>query len=162
MRSGDSKPDVVAHGGDLVSRPDTVEPHNLGVSVVSLSHQPDQRLFRVASGTSFAAPRIANVCARVLDRYPEASANLIRALVGLAARHPDPTTRLGWEDDVLARTAGAGLPTAARALDSQSHRVVMTFEGAIECDKAVIHPIPVPREFHHWPGGSLDSGCSCV
>lgn len=145
--SGDVKPDIVAHGGDLVSRPHTVDPHNVGVSVVSLSHEPDQRLFRVASGTSFAAPRIANLGARILDRYPEASANLVRALIGIAASHPGPTVELGWEEQQLTRAIGSGLPSWYSALDSENRRVLMTFDGEMPCDKAVIHPIPMPREF---------------
>ncbi|HBK95972.1 MAG TPA: peptidase S8 [Microcoleaceae bacterium UBA10368] len=87
------KPDVVDFGGDLVldlkyregldlpksqlRLPDTVA----GVSVLTLSKDYYSSLFHLCSGTSFAAPRVANLAAQLFTKYPDASSNLIRALI---------------------------------------------------------------------------------
>ncbi|MEH2002469.1 MAG: S8 family peptidase [Nostoc sp.] len=86
------KPDVVDFGGDLVLDlsyreslglpkvnvlPDSVA----GVSVLTLSKDFNSSLFHICSGTSFAAPRVANLAAQLFTKYPDASSNLIRALI---------------------------------------------------------------------------------
>ncbi|MEH2286350.1 S8 family peptidase [Nostoc sp.] len=79
------KPDVVDFGGDFVidlkyregldlPKPklrlsDTVA----GVSVVTLSKDFNSSLFHICSGTSFAAPRVANLAAQLFTKYPDAS-----------------------------------------------------------------------------------------
>jgi len=86
------KPDVVDFGGDLVldlsyreslgSPKSTILPDNVaGVSVVTLSKDLKSSLFQICSGTSFAAPRVANIAAQLFTKYPNASSNLIRALI---------------------------------------------------------------------------------
>ena len=39
------------------------------------------------------------------------------------------------------------MPDERRAVESLRYQVVMTFDGDIEVDTSVIHPIPVPEEF---------------
>ena len=149
---GSVKPDLVHYGGNLVSQATlsqrTLSNTNVGVAAVSLG-SPD--LFHASSGTSFAAPRVARVAAIVRDEYPEASANLTRALVGLSARMPVPHMTKGSakaaEVAKHLRLVGYGLPDEQRAVESLQHRVVMTFDGDIETNTSVIHPIPVPEEF---------------
>lgn len=94
------KPDVVDFGGDVVINlkykegldlpksklqlPDSVA----GVSVVTLSKDLKSSLFQICSGTSFAAPRVANLAAQLFTKYPDASSNLIRALIVNSALLP--------------------------------------------------------------------------
>jgi len=52
-----------------------------GVSVLTLSSGEKSSLFHFCSGTSFAAPRVANLAAQLFTKYPDASSNLIRALI---------------------------------------------------------------------------------
>lgn len=147
------KPDLVERGGNWVLDDiDRLRDPDHGVSVISLVRR-DQRLFGVANGTSFAAPRVARLAAAVLHRYPYASANLVRALLGVAAVPIESPDALDAKD--LRRIAGHGYPKAARALDSQGPRVAMTFEGTIAADTAVIHPVTIPEEFAR--GGSSRS-----
>ena len=149
---GSIKPDLVHYGGNLVSQAmlsqRTLSHSNVGVAAVSLGF-PD--LFHASSGTSFAAPRVARIAAVVRAEYPEASANLTRALVGLSARTPDPhMTKSGAKAAEVAehlRLVGFGRPDQQRAVESLQHRVVMTFDGDITTNTSVIHPIPVPEQF---------------
>lgn len=151
-RKGSVKPDLVHYGGNLVSQAalsTRVLSHtNAGDAAISLGF-PD--LFLASSGTSFAAPRVARIAAVVRDEYPEASANLTRCLVGLAARVPMPhITRSNAKASEVAkhlRLVGYGLPDERRAVESLDNRAVMIFDGEIQTDTSVIHPIPMPEEF---------------
>ncbi|MFK0731986.1 MAG: S8 family peptidase [Gloeotrichia echinulata GP01] len=85
------KPDVVDFGGDLaldlsyreglgLPKVSQLGDNVAGVSVVTFSNSKDS-LFHICSGTSFAAPRVANIAAQLFTKYPNASSNLIRALI---------------------------------------------------------------------------------
>ncbi len=143
--AGCIKPDVVECGGNWVlDDVDRLRDPDHGVSIISLVGR-DQRLFGVVNGTSFAAPRVARLAARVLHRYPDASANLVRALIGAAVQPIENPSVLSAAE--LRRIAGHGRPHATRALDSGSRRVAMMFDGAIVADTAVVHPVPIPDLF---------------
>ncbi|MBO9534352.1 MAG: S8 family peptidase [Solirubrobacteraceae bacterium] len=147
------KPDVVERGGNWVLDDiDTLRARDHGVSVISLVRH-DQRLFGISNGTSFAAPRVSRLAAQILERYPGASANLIRALIGVAATPVANPAAL--DDKELRRVAGHGVPAHGRALDSGGPRVALTFEGTIAPDTVAIHPVPIPEEFAR--GGSWRS-----
>ncbi|MPY92711.1 MAG: S8 family serine peptidase [Acidimicrobiia bacterium] len=140
------KPDMAHYGGDLVWTGTNLNSQDPGASCVSLNIDHQDRLLRVASGTSFAAPRVANLAARVHARYPQASANLVRALLAVATHHPDGAlTGMGEAD--LFRTVGSGVPRHDHAVDSFTNRVVMVSDSEISCDTALIHPVPMPEAF---------------
>lgn len=144
---GSVKPDVVEGGGNWVlNDTDQLEDRNYGVGVLSLVSHPE-RLFGVASGTSFAAPRVARLAGRILARYPRASANLVRALIAAASATPEATTHLLADRDERLRVVGNGRPSEELALDSTSRRVAMTYEGTIGADSVAIHPVPIPEAF---------------
>ena len=148
IKNYSNKPDFVHDGGNWVVT-DTgnliLEDH--GVSIISTALEPSGRLFRATSGTSFAVPMVARAAADVLHEYPDASANLVRALLGASA------TDAGLEAtkvvDVTARRRlyGLGKPTADAARLSDEHRVTMTFDGEMAVDSVVVHPVPVPGAF---------------
>ena len=140
------KPDLIHYGGNLVLRPtgDIASPE-AGTSVVSLTVSDTGRLFGTGVGTSYAAPRVARVAADVLDAYPDASGNLVRALLGLSARVPDPVSDAFGED--VHRVGGYGIPLAASAVASSASRVVLMGEFTLATDTVAIHPLPIPAAF---------------
>lgn len=143
--AGGIKPDVAHFGGNWVLNDvNMLEQRDHGVSTVSLNAR-DGRLFGIANGTSFAAPRVTRVAAEILARYPRSSANLVRALIGAATQPVLAPSSL--EPQGLRRASGYGRLFDERATDSGRSRVAMTFEGEIDPDTAVIHPVPVPSEF---------------
>lgn len=147
------KPDLMERGGNWVlDDTDRLRDPDYGVSIISLVRR-DPRLFGVANGTSFAAPRVARLAARILHRYPDASANLVRALLGAAAAPIENPAAFDAKE--LRRIAGHGRPRTHRALDSAGPRVAMTFAGAIAADTVVIQPVAIPDEFTR--GGSSRS-----
>lgn len=140
-----TKPDVVDYGGNwALNDVDLLEPENPGLGVLSLALGPGGRLFRVSSGTSFAAPRVSRLAADLWTAYPEASANLIRALVAMAARIPGAIDGQFPDDDGRLRAVGYGRPISDLALASGGPRVAMYFDGAMASDTVSIHPIPIP------------------
>jgi hypothetical protein len=144
--TADIKPEFAHYGGDLVWDGVMLNTNDLGVGSISLNHDFSTRLFRASSGTSYAAPRVAHIAARILDRYPDASANLLRALLAISSSQPDESA-LDVEEDDLLHILGLGLPNLDRALDSEGSRVVMVTEGQIAVDSVLIHPVPVPEVF---------------
>jgi hypothetical protein len=149
------KPDFVAYGGNWYFNQSTnqVDQNNVALGVVSTDVNGDGRLFRAASGTSFAAPQVTRVLADTWTRYPRASSNLVRCLVALSARLPEaalsqfPTNSGATVEARRRRLYGLGIPDSARAADSDARRVIMTYEGSIDPETVVIHPIPIPGAF---------------
>jgi hypothetical protein len=140
-----TKPDLVHHGGNWsLNDVDVLQESDHGVSVISLVVR-EQRLFGVANGTSFAAPRVTRLAAQILHRYEGASANLIRALIGSTCT--PITSPAGLSRKELRRITGNGQPVEASALDSGGPRVAMTFDGSIDPDTVMIHPVPIPEVF---------------
>jgi hypothetical protein len=140
------KPDCVHYGGNVVLRADgAVASPEHGTGVVSLALDGSGRLFSVGAGTSYAAPRVARIAADVLDTYPDASGNLIRALIGLSASIPEPVSDAFGGDVCL--VAGHGMPSSERASASNALRTVLMGEFAMGSDTVAIHPLPIPDAF---------------
>lgn len=142
------KPELVDIGGNwVVTDTGTLDTENPGVGVISLGVNQSGRLFSMATGTSFAAPLVARLAAAIWAAYPDASANLVRALVGIAARTPDPVVNQFGDADERLRAAGYGQPRTDLAIASGGPRVVMVFDGELPTDTAAVHPIPIPESF---------------
>jgi hypothetical protein len=142
-----NKPDFVAYAGNVVVN-DTgmVNVRDQSSGVLSTAAMPTGSLFHMAHGTSFASPRVAADAAAVFHRYPDASSNMVRALLASAAR---PTVGGDRIDDARLRHKryGFGFISRRDALDSGARRATMTYDGAMEADTTVLHPIPIPRSF---------------
>lgn len=143
-----NKPDLVADGGNWVHDSDTdqVIAEDPGVGVLAAALDGSGRLFRTACGTSFAAPAVARCAADVLTAYPNASANLVRALVATSSREPAGALTVTEVVD-RRRVYGYGQPEIDTAIASGPKRVTMTFDGEIAVDTVVIHPVPMPEAF---------------
>lgn len=75
------KPDLIAIGGNVaVNRGNRATDRRLGVLTCKYNFT-ENTIFNEMSGTSFSAPYIAHLAGRLLNNYPNASANLLRALL---------------------------------------------------------------------------------
>ncbi|MGL5823317.1 MAG: S8 family serine peptidase [Nocardioides sp.] len=147
-----NKPDVTHYGGNIVVN-DTGNSvsNDPGASLVSTSTRGSSgQIFAAVNGTSFAAPAVARVAADIAYAYPDASANLIRALLAAGSVHTAPAAQL-QETHRRHRVYGLGLPDTERAISSEATRVTMTYDGSMPVDTVQIHPLPVPEDFR---GGS--------
>ena len=152
---GAIKPDVVDLAGDIrfergraVSSP----PHHAGLPSTDKSFAPPEgRLFRTVAGTSFAAPRVANLAARLYREFPGASSNLIRALIAASAQLPDdrpPALSKPGHDAEVLRVYGYGIPDYERATFSSEHEVLLVREDEIQLDSFQLFTLPgLPEEF---------------
>lgn len=113
---------------------------------------PEGQLFRFVAGTSFAAPRVANLAARLCREFPRASSNLIRALIADSARIPDVrpprlTGPLATDDERL-RIYGYGQPDFTRARWSAENECLLITDGTIAIDTFRLYEIPpLPEGF---------------
>lgn len=143
-----NKPDVTHYGGNtVVNDTGNVVSNDLGASLVSTSTRgPGGQIFAAVNGTSFAAPAVARVAADIAYAYPDASANLIRALLAAGSAQTAPAAGL-QEPHRRNRVYGLGLPSTERAISSEATRVTMMYDGLMPVDTVQIHPLPVPEDF---------------
>jgi subtilisin family serine protease len=150
---GAMKPDLVDVGGTMVYDPVVRRLRGgedlFSAGVLTLHHRPVDRLFTAGSGTSYAAPLVAFKASQILALFPNASANLIRALLAGAADIPQQTQErlqhLG-EKDVRA-VCGYGQADMERAAYSDDHRVVLYAEDALAIDHFAVYRVPIPEPF---------------
>lgn len=142
-----NKPDFVHTGGNsVINDMGLVVPDEPGSSVISTALDPSGRLFRACNGTSFAAPSVARAAADILHAYPDASANLIRAL--LASGSKLPAAAQDTQSDLL-RTVryGMGVPNVDESIESTFSRVTLLYDGGMPTEAVRLHAVPVPPEF---------------
>lgn len=151
--AGIVKPDFVDLGGTMifnaVTRSLQTAPQVPESGIVTLNHDFVRQLFTSSRGTSFSAPLLARKAALLLQRYPNASANLIRALLAGAASWPDEAVqRLAAIDTVEKfQILGNGYVDPMKAAYSDDHRVVYFADDRLDIDKFAIYRVPIPTEF---------------
>lgn len=156
---GAIKPDVVEYAGDYRFERGIIRDtpaQYAGLPTTARDFVPSAgKLFRTVAGTSFAAPRVANLAARLFREFPGASSNLIRALIAESAQIPDSRPSLfkdkePWESELL-RVYGYGKPDFERARWSAQQDVLLLAENTLplEEDNAFqLFTIPsLPDEF---------------
>lgn len=170
------KPEVVEYGGDFVrstTGPTDVRGSGLQDAcpplVRSTMHPPGPASDRDATGTSFAAPKVARIAAELQRVLPSHSALLYRALVVQSAQWPGwAEADLAWlrepkskkqkvaekvdRAEVIARATatlrsiGFGLPDEERATRNTDHRTTLITDevGEISAGECHIYQIPIP------------------
>jgi hypothetical protein len=142
---GHQKPELVHYGGNWATDQSTGQlvTDDPNLAITTLIPPERGRFFGVSAGTSLAAPYVAHEVARIAERYPHASANLLRALTGLSTL---PNTPSVFADTTTIASA-YGLPNAARVLESGGKQAILTHEGIIPADTSAVIDLPVPPEF---------------
>ncbi len=157
------KPELVELAGDYAydpSSPGKIDRTDPGLGLPTTNRDfgpPDGRLLRAVSGTSFAAPAVAHMAAMLYDRYPDATPNLIRALLADSAQlpsdRPAPLNRRHDDESVL-RVYGYGRPALDRAASSDDNDVLLVSETTISPDAFQLFEIPfLPPDFLGRAGG---------
>jgi hypothetical protein len=149
------KPDLCDDGGNILY--DGVVQNLVRVpesEVFTTSHDYLRNLFTTARGTSCAAPLVTHKAALVLGAFPQASANLLRALLASSARIPEPSmTRLQNEsDEKILSVCGYGIANAENAATSDANRVVLYAEGEMSMDWFYVYEVPIPAEYAQTKG----------
>lgn len=151
---GETKPDLVEVGGNLVRDPDPNWVRaNAGTNVVMASHQ----LTPAAAhnyGTSFAAPRVAHKLAVLLHELQELgldyiSAPLLKAFMVNSASYRGDLTEIKSQLDKIGKkrwldVVGYGWPDSTRATDCDDYSILLFHQGELEADQVAFFDIPVP------------------
>ena len=153
--NGAIKPDLVDYGGNLIVDTrfgDRPMAGQQGAGELSTSRSfAAGRPFAEDSGTSFAAPRVAHVAARLLAELPNLSVDLCRALLVAHARPPPPCEDLFDDDQTVRKVAGYGFVDRSALYRSLEDCVTVWAEESIENRRHHFYEVPIPAEF--WEGG---------
>src|SRR6266404_2016734 len=168
------KPEVVEYGGDSVHTqnvpPDVQSGGQITAAcpeLVRSTMRPGLLVSRDESGTSFAAPKISRIAARLQQLLPDEPALLYRALIVQSARWPtwaenllyrirqldpqhnhDERHELIGQVSRLVRLIGYGIPNEERATVNSDHRttLITTGETNIRARECHIYQVPIPIE----------------
>jgi len=156
--NGAIKPDFVEHAGNLAVRRHGGGTTDQGLGVVTTNGGfAGGHAFREEVGTSFAAPSVAHRAAKLLRRVPDASHNLLRALLGGHANWPAPCVPLLNPNDnaegreKLMRLVGYGSINDDALEQSLDNVVSLICEEQIRNDRCQFYAMPIPDEL--WGGG---------
>ncbi|MDR0529538.1 MAG: S8 family peptidase [Zoogloeaceae bacterium] len=150
---GAIKPDLVEYAGNLaVGRMGGT--HHQGLGIISTNGGfISGHLFAERIGTSYAAPQVAHRAARLLNEIPDASANLLRALLVAHARWPQDSVRLLNNDDSAEgkhrclQLLGYGRIDDKALYRSVEQAVTLFSEDRIVNNKCHFYELPVPDSF---------------
>jgi subtilisin family serine protease len=150
------KPDLVDYGGTAVLYgPELLDGKQRPTAgVLSLNNKYVERLFTTSSGTSFSAPIVSFKAAALYQRFPDATANLIRALLALSAEVPEAALECLAEldEDEILNVCGYGVSDVDRALSSDDDRVILFAEDTLALDRFAVYEVPIPDAFQTEPG----------
>ncbi|MGC1723625.1 MAG: S8 family peptidase [Isosphaeraceae bacterium] len=149
---GSIKPEVVEFGGDFLRTPGNTP------SVSAPSHAKECYPPLVRStlhggpaydrddvGTSYAAPKVTRIAARLQAVLPEESCLLYRALIVQSARWPDwAKDKTPEEQTALIARIGYGVPGIERASANSDYRTTLITKGEQEIKPGGCHVYQVP------------------
>lgn len=155
---GAIKPDLVEEAGNWAVRRLGGLASDRGLGIVSMnSGFAGGRPFSEDVGTSYAAPKVAHIAALVAGRVPDATGNLVRAVLAAHARWPQPSVELLAPRNTqdarkrLMQLIGYGQVDQRAVRESLDDVVTLLAEDRIGNDQHHFYEIPVPEEF--WQGG---------
>ncbi|HBL52992.1 MAG TPA: serine protease [Syntrophaceae bacterium] len=148
---GAVKPELVAYGGNRAIDPRAMSVSGRWLGELSTCKDfTDGRLVAEESGTSFAAPHVAHAAARLLAEVPEASANLLRALLVANAKIPAASFELfDGDEDKLAQVAGYGLVDTSGLYRSTEEHVILIAEAVLANKHNHFYEIPIPDSLYN-------------
>ncbi|WP_405973364.1 S8 family peptidase [Streptomyces sp. NBC_00988] len=162
--NGAIKPEVSAPAGTLGQPLDGGNPQREEAFMVAVAdgRLDGQAVVSYDVGTSLAAPHVTRACAVVQDAYPDASANLIKALVLQSATSAaSPLQSIngmtdGVRESQTLRLSGYGQVSESRSVLSGDRDTVLFAEEQIPLDSVHLYTIPIPDSF--FSGGLEDRG----
>lgn len=119
------KPDVISYGGDYDNHFD-VSKTGLKVLTTEIGGY-----FNKQVGTSYSAPFVANLAARILKKYPELSDNMqtVKALIINSSEIKEKSEII---KDIESSVIGNGLPNEQTCLNSTEDRITFILEDNID------------------------------
>ena len=148
---GAIKPELVAYGGNWavnVRASFWVLDEKQGLGELSFNKDfADTGLFAEESGTSFSAPHVTHLAGLILSEYPEASHNLLRALLIAHADTFEDWKDLFEEEKDILKVCGYGLVDSEALINSSENDVTLIAEDRIPNKRHHFYEIPLPEDF---------------
>ena len=147
------KPEVVEYGGDILKDenqpPNFICNTNTSPELVrsTLSPTPSPLVAADDFGTSFAAPRVTHIAARLAAEFPNESCLLYRALIVQSARWPDwALAKTNEEKYNVIRQIGYGIPDVERAISNTPNCITLITQGEkfIKAGEVDIYQVQLP------------------
>jgi hypothetical protein len=139
-----NKPDVVSHAGNIeVSSSGSPYSNNRALGVASLGISPNTLAYGI--GTSYSTPIVANILAKLSKEYPNASINLLKALVVHFAFWPEGHLTLNAGEQLKKALYGKGAPEFEKCAYSFNYSPAYVVEDSIGFDEVAFVPIYVPH-----------------
>lgn len=141
------KPDVVEFGGGLVKSKNSInsirENNETSTELIRSTLDGGSAYCKGSTGTSFSAPKVSNIVAKLKELYPKENNNLIRALVAQGARLPkdhflNPTTN-------SIKYFGYGIPSLYRVTENTEQRVTYYNTSRICAEEGDIYSLKIPE-----------------
>ena len=162
---GSIKPEVVEYGGDYLrtaSNPPDVDTPEIGYEgypeLVRSTKHGGPAFDRDEVGTSYAAPKVAKIAARLQSLLPNESCLLYRALIVQSAQWPGWASQLSRDQQAnILRRLGYGIPDIERATTNTEHRTTFIThkERVLGPGDCHIYQVPIPGEVSR-PGEDFD------
>ncbi|WP_323666405.1 S8 family peptidase [Pectobacterium punjabense] len=155
---GICKPDIVDYGGTAIYDSAIPRIRSGGdipeAGMISLNNQFLTSLFKASSGTSVAAPMVANKAAILLKQMPDCTANLLRALLVNSSNHPTINQqRINLLDESAKNSIyGKGISRVKNLISSEDNRVVLYAQDELQLDYFSVYEIPITDIFKNTNG----------
>ena len=136
------KPDVIECGGDYEQVHGFIGSGE-DATLEVLSADPT-RSFIQATGTSYSAPLVANIAARIQKNYPSLRAQTIKALIINGAS----LDAIRFDESVAKlrnRTAGHGIVSPERSVNSTDNAITFVIEDEIIPEQMKVVPLNFPK-----------------
>lgn len=151
------KPEVVEFGGDWaveITDPERLDKMRPELRVLTAGSTPPMWSMTRVTGTSFAAPRVANLMGQIAvqPRYSGLKGNGLRALTLISARSQPLDDRFADFEIDHEYLVGYGRPSPIDALNSSANRVVIFHEGAIPTNGHQLLALPIPATIRSAKG----------
>jgi hypothetical protein len=146
------KPEVVEYGGDVATDggvpPNIRSPKDLCPELVRSTLNGGPAIACDQVGTSFAAPKVSHIAARLATELPDESCLLYRALIVQSARWSEWAIADDVENLHVLRQIGYGIPSLDRALGNAPNRITLITRGEkrIKARQAHIYQVKMPEE----------------
>jgi subtilisin family serine protease len=144
--NGFRKPDLAIHGG------------NMGTGFRSVNHlmatgiNSSGTSIAYGNGTSFSAPIITRLAAKIFEYYPLASASLVKALL---LHFSDFKNSENFTPEVLANLIGNGIPVSEGLSFSTKHSQTFLYQGEMDFRDIIEVPFYVPKSLVNRKGNNV-------
>lgn len=140
------KPDCLHFGGDYSRHPDPfVRYSDEGEASLKVLSAERGEFFKIRQGTSFSAPLLANVAARIIREYPDLDMKSVKALLINSCSYSESIFQGNLSNILERRIMGYGIPNSDNAISSSTDKITILLNDEITPGEIKTYPIHLPK-----------------